>query len=349
LLAITVALSGFFAQAASAQTSVIPQNVTVKVGSGDTLSNPTAYLYVNSTDCQSNVDIVVTIGKSLLPATTSVSQLQKYEVWRGTSSCKALSARQKTSSGQATCTQVFNLTTQSVTPTIKASARAWFANESSDKTCTATAKQYITIIAASGDTPAAGGTDNALGSTDIIFNVDVTPYEAPTLTSVSGGESSLKIKYKDPGGFGVSGQDKTYVYFDFHNVSPKGSECMSEAFATKKVPDPSDMLIERKTGNPSSASIDPNDLDNGLALGEQVPVAVAAVDAAGNVSTLSNFQCVVHESTTGFNDACQSDPKCKDQFDQCSTSPWRRASGLTCALLLMLGSLVFVRRKRRNV
>jgi hypothetical protein len=350
LFVITVALAGFFARSASAQTqSNVPQNVTVQVGDGDELGYPNRWVWVNKSQCDSNTSIKVRIGKTLLPTGTPITTLQKYEVWRGTSSCKTLTTRQVASGGVSTCTKVQDIQTQATTPTISATALEWFTNAKGDKTCTATSNQYITIIAAKGDTPPTGGTDNAIGAVDIIFTVDVTAYEAPTLTSAGGGESSLTIKYKDPAGFPTTGDDKTHVYFDFAGIGEKGADCESATFDKKAVPPSSNTDVEVKTGEPSKASIDPNSFNHPWPIDQQVPVAVAAVDAAGNISNLSNYECVVHENTTGFNDACQSDPKCKDQFDQCSASPWRRAAGLTSALVLMLCSLVFVRRKRRNV
>jgi MYXO-CTERM domain-containing protein len=160
---------------------------------------------------------------------------------------------------------------------------------------------------------------------------------APTSVTPLPGERSLGVGYKKTGSTTIVTEYE--AYFD-----PEG--CPS-AKLTQGAPAPltdTSVLSSGRTQG-DKAYMDTSDVQ-AINLGKGVSAGVVTVDIAGNRSVLSEVTCVQREETTGFWDRCSNEPRCKEDFESCSTS--RGAAGSAVGLSVLALALAALIRRRRS-
>ena len=176
------------------------------------------------------------------------------------------------------------------------------------------------------------------------FKLFTTPPDAPTGLKGLTGENVLGLEWTPASS---TNANSTYqVYFDT-DASDTGDGCTSSSLVAGADPPSAGGTVSMKPESGSSSSLSSLD-SRGVEIGDVVAAAVATKDVAENIGPLSEVVCIQRVTTTGFWDACQDDPDCKDGFDKCSLSPG--SSGLLASLtsILLIGLALAVGRGRKS-
>ncbi|MFT3928514.1 MAG: hypothetical protein QM778_38650 [Myxococcales bacterium] len=309
-------------------------------------------LYVNKEQCEVaedgqgvTIEITVTSLSTQLNAGAGV-----LELWVGQYSqdCSLGSNRQTLNVSldhKTVCYQVADpiYAIDATKQKFKLNARSLFSSDPSDPDvgCDLQSGQSLWILPLANATPTSGAPGDAIApALEIRFVVDVTALGAPTDVSGGSGETQAVVDWDAP-----SGADTltTYeIYYDLTGISESAdATCSSELLVPgAEAGTPSEGSLERVSlGNATRKTINPGDL--GLAIGEKVPLALVALDAAGNRSVLSEVVCLRMVDTQGFWDACDADASCRGGLAACSAAPWTTAREDGGAFAWELAGLLF--------
>jgi hypothetical protein len=325
-------------------------------------------IYINVDACD---DTPTTLKfTATLETTGAARQVQVVEVWGGAgkgSNCDSVEARKGDNNTQSKCWLVWRSSSVIMTGTsftADFSADLAFDNNERDKKCDtgvtgSTYELYFVPLETqttpgTGDAPAPLADVKGLSAT---FTLYTALPAAPGGVSGRDGEDEIGASWDTVN----AGPTTRYtVYFDIGTGGSAGGgdagaealECGSGKLVAGETPPPvDDKTVFSASANSTSGSLTGLEA-KGIGIGEQVAVAVATVDIAGNRSVLSSPVCVTRVETTGFWDACESS-SCKDDFETCSVRPGKGPRGLFMTLGLAAGVLALGRRRKtrreRNV
>ncbi len=169
-----------------------------------------------------------------------------------------------------------------------------------------------------------------------IFTLYIRPPAAPTGVKGESGDRAMSVSWG-----ASSGADPTTQYRVFYDTAQDGTgdvECGSGALVAGKEPPAIEGSIRSKTvTNNTKASI--TELGD-VEYGQEVAVAVATVDIAGNVSPLSNVVCIERVDVDTFLDTVDD-----GSLETCALRPGA-ARGSAVWSLGLLGLALMLRRRR---
>jgi hypothetical protein len=156
------------------------------------------------------------------------------------------------------------------------------------------------------------------------------------------GESELTVKWTNASD--AKAKSQYYVLWDL-GIGPDPTCSESILVHDQPPPDPADDEYLLKSDETPGQEMTLNHLDErGVAIGDYVAAAVIHKDVAGNLSNMSRILCLKRDMTNGFRDICAMDSEC--HFTTCALTPGQRRSGALLGILITLGSLLFLRRRR---
>jgi hypothetical protein len=168
------------------------------------------------------------------------------------------------------------------------------------------------------------------------FYLSAAVPDAPTGLKVTGGETRVLAKWDGIG-------DPTRGSQAFFDIAPEvvgDDDCTSSLLVGAGNNVTVDKVRVFTTGRLSKTSASLDNLEaKGVPLGGRVAVAVAQVDLAGNIGTLTEVQCATRVATTSAIDACGTLGDCG--LETCGLSPASRGSWFGLSLYgLFIAALI---------
>jgi hypothetical protein len=359
LLLGTLALAGF-ARPATAQTtgatgSAFSQNLEVWID-GKELKNE-QIVYINNTQCTENSNFRFR-GVNYNAGGNTISTV---EIWAssGSVNCQTAANRARNTTTTPQCWFVGEAKSVSSSFTTPdgdqepITAPMIFRTGAADEDFTSCAEQtnttytvYFVPLATPTETNPSSPSEPIAGVQQLkaTFTLSTLPPNAPAGIRGTDGQTELKIEWAKAAG--AMAKSNYYVLWDL-GVGDDSS-CSNTILEKGKAPtEPAeDNLLLQSSSTPGTEMTLGHLDERGVELYDYVAAAVVHVDISGNASELSTVRCLQRAETCGFDCQCAMDPDCAGGFHSCALTPGARASGALLGVLVALGSMLFLRRRR---